>query len=451
MKGGLTVKNKLAYGSGDFGLAFTSSMLSLLFAIFLTDVVGLRPGLAALCVFVGRTWDYINDPIMGFITDRTRSRWGRHRPYLLFGAIPFGIAFALMWWIPPLGSQLALAIYYSAAYFLFDTMVTLVFIPYIALTPQITQDYDERTSLTSFRMVFSLIGSMVAFVLPLAYIGKMNPGNINKIYIISLAMAVVCSIPFLITFAGTREDMSAVENQPKAPLRESIKAAAINRPFLLAVVIYLATISGFEVTQSMIMYFFKYSIRIEEGADKLFALMFIVSLLAIPFWNFLSRKYNKARSYIIAMIGMIVLRIILALMVPETPLAAIVTLTILTGVCLSAGQILPWAIVPDTVEYDEYLTGRRHEGVFYSFMTLARKIASSLTLPAVLLLLDVSGYVANAPEQGSGAALMIRFLFGGVPIILFICGILAAVFYPLTRERFDEIRRELSARKGAGG
>jgi GPH family glycoside/pentoside/hexuronide:cation symporter len=446
----LSVRTKLSYGSGDFGLAFTSGMLGLLFAVFLTDVVGLRPATAGICVLVGRVWDFINDPIMGYISDRTRSRLGRRRPYILYGAIPFSVAFALLWWIPPIGSELGLAIYYSAAYFLFDTMVTIIFIPYVALTPELSDRYDDRTSLTSFRMVFSLVGSMLAFVLPLALIGEMRPDNATRVGLVAAGVAVATALPFFIVFAGVREDPRRVEHAPKAPLMEAVRAALRNRPFLLAAAIYLATITGFEISTSMIIYFFKYALGISTGAQTYLGIMFVVSLLAIPLWNLLSRRWDKNRAYIVAMVALAALRLLNITFTPETPPVFLYTIVVATGIFLSAGQILPWAIVPDTVEYDEYLTGARHEGMFYSFMALARKVASAIALPSVLFLMDFAGYRADAASQSAGAILAVRGAFGIVPVVLFVLGIAAAVTYPLKRERFDEIRRALEARREGG-
>ncbi len=179
--------------------------MQVLFAIFMTDVVGLKPVYAAAAIFIGRTWDYINDPLVGFLTDRTRTRWGRRRPFLLFGFIPFGLTFAMMWYRPPTDSQFLLAAYYALAYFLFDTSYTFVTMPYSALTPELTQDYDERTSLTTYRMAFSIFGSLLAFTVPLLIIGSMRPENTGRVFTMGIIFGTACALPLILTFFGTRE------------------------------------------------------------------------------------------------------------------------------------------------------------------------------------------------------------------------------------------------------
>ena len=157
----LSGRIKWIYGSGDLGFSLTNTILNVYLALFLTDVVGLKPAIAAVAFFVGSTWDYINDPIVGYIADRTRTRWGRRRPFLLFGALPFALAYVLMWLRPPFDSQVLLAVYYAVAYVLFDSAATFVYMPFYALTPELTSNYDERTALTTYRMFFSIVGSLV--------------------------------------------------------------------------------------------------------------------------------------------------------------------------------------------------------------------------------------------------------------------------------------------------
>jgi GNAT superfamily N-acetyltransferase len=167
MQDRLTRRTKLIYGCGDTGFSLTGTTIAAYFAIFLTDVVGISPGIAAIAIFVGRSWDYINDPLIGYLSDRTRTRWGRRRPFLLFGALPFALAFILMWYRPPIQNLVFLAIYYAFAYVLFDSAATFVYMPYFALTPELTSNYDERTSLTTIRMFFSILGSLIAYAVDL--------------------------------------------------------------------------------------------------------------------------------------------------------------------------------------------------------------------------------------------------------------------------------------------
>ena len=163
-RGRLSFWTKLIFGSGDWSLSSFGTLRQIFYAIFLTDVVGLEPRLASVAALSGIVWDAINDPLVGLLSDRVRTRWGRRRPFVLFFAIPYGLSFVLLWWAPPWESQVALAVTVSLAYMLSDTFQTLVSVPLYALTPEITLDYDERTSLTTYRMFFNLLASLVTAV-----------------------------------------------------------------------------------------------------------------------------------------------------------------------------------------------------------------------------------------------------------------------------------------------
>ncbi len=231
---------KWMYGSGDLGFSLTSTIVAAYFAIFLTDVVGVSARVAAVAIFIGRTWDYINDPLFGYISDRTRTRWGRRRPFLLFGPIPFAIIFTLMWWKPPLQGDISLAVYYAIIYVLYDAAATLIYMPYFALTPELTSDYDERTSITSVRAFFSIAGSLVAFTIPLLIIGSFSPENAPEVLIMGVLFAIISAIPMYLVFFGTRERPEFM-NQKQPGLIESLRACIHNRPFIFSAGIYLFT------------------------------------------------------------------------------------------------------------------------------------------------------------------------------------------------------------------
>ena len=438
---------KFLYGISDFGFACTDTTMQVLFAIFMTDVVGVKPAYAALAIFIGRSWDYINDPLIGFFTDRVRTRWGRRRPFLLFGFIPFGLMFAMMWFRPPTDSQLLLCIYYAIAYLLFDTSYTFVSMPYVALTPELTQDYDERTSLTTFRMAFSIIGSLIAFIVPLVIIGSMRPENAGRVFTMGIIFGAACALPLLFTFFGTHEKPEYFR-QSQPSLRESFRAVWKNRPFLFAAGIFLFTWTAADIIQAFLLYFLKYRMNMEAQSDIILGAIFITALLVLPFWEWASRKTDKRKAYVAGMIFLSTIMVSLSFLGSSAGMPLVIVMAILAGIGVSAIHVLTWAIIPDAVEVDELATGKRHEGVFYSLVSLFKKIASSIAIPLTLLVLDWSGYVSNLATQKPSTILAIRILIGPVPSVLLLGGIIFALFYPLSRAGHAKTRAEIKAIRG---
>jgi GPH family glycoside/pentoside/hexuronide:cation symporter len=444
----LSRKAKIFYGTGDFGFALTDTVIGVIFAIFLTDVVGLAPGLAAIAIFVGRTWDYINDPIIGYISDRTRSRWGRRRPFLILGFIPFALGFSMMWWIPPIHSQGWLAVYYGAAFFIYDTFATFVYMPYYALTPELTQDYDERTNLTSYRMFFSLIGQLIAFTVPLAIIGSMHPENGLKVTLVGVGLGFAAALPLIMVFFGTKE-RSEYLAQEQPTIKESLHAVLGNRPFFFAIGVFLFTNTAFSIIQSILLYFLKYRMNLESQSDLITGTVFILALLSLPFWVWASKHWDKRIAYVIGMVFFSVVMITMIMAGPGWNITIIYILAGLAGIGVGAMDVLPWAIIPDAIEYDEAKTGKRHEGTFYSMVTLIGKIDGSIAVPAMLLVLGWTGFVPNAAVQTPSAIMAIRMMTGPVPSVVLCLGILFALFYPITRKRHADLRAEIAAHKTA--
>ena len=442
----LSRRTKVIYGFGDTGFSLTTTIIGAYFAIFLTDVVGVAPGIAAVAIFLGRTWDYINDPVIGHISDRTRTRWGRRRPFLLFGALPFALAFVLMWYRPPFANQVLLAAYYALAYVLFDSAATFVYMPFYALTPELTSNYDERTTLTTYRMFFSILGSLVAFTVPLLIVGSFQPQNASKVLLMGALFAVVSAIPLLAVFFGTRERREYSE-LPEPGLRESLKAAAKNRPVVFGVVIFLLTWVCVDILQATLLYFLKYVVQREAQSDLIMAVIFVTAMIVLPFWEWVSRHLNKRLAYAAGIAFWGVVQLALIMLSPATALPMIVVLCVLAGIGVSAAHVLPWSIIPDAIEWDEWQTGERHEGMFYSLVTLSQKVASSIAIPLILLMLQVAGYVPTAAVQPGSALLGIRLAIGPIPALLLCAGIVFALLYPLGRESHQRIVQDLEARR----
>ena len=443
----LSKTTKLIYGVGDLGFSMTSTIIGAYFAIFLTDVVGISPGIAAIAIFIGRSWDYINDPIMGYLSDRTRTRWGRRRPFLLFGALPFALAFALLWWKPPfLSGDNALAVFYAIAYIIYEASATIVYMPYFALTPELTDDYDERTKLTSYRMFFSIIGSLVSFILPMIIIGSMAPKNANRVLMMGLIFGLLSAAPLIIVFFGIRErkEFSEVD---KPRLFQSLKAALKNRPFIFGAIIYLLTWASVAIVQSNLLFFLKYVANRENQSTLIMATIFVVAMFSIPLWEWLSRRWNKRLAYIFGIAFWAIVQLVLITVTPSTPLSIILLLCFLAGIGVGAAHVLPWSIIPDAIEWDEYQTGERHEGMFYSLITLTAKVANSIAVPLSLMVLELTGYVPNMAQQSKETLTGIRLVIGPIPAALLVGGILFAIFYPLTREKHHELVTELEKQR----
>lgn len=448
MSSTLSRRSKWIYGFGDISFSLTNTILAVYFAIFLTDVVGVPARLAAAAIFIGRTWDYFNDPLIGHLSDRTRTRWGRRRPFLLFGALPFALSFMLLWMRPPWESQVLLASYYAVAYVLFDAAFTMVNMPYIALTPELTPDYDERTSLTSYRMFFSIAGSLIAFTVPLAIVESFSPQNAVRVQWMGVLFGLACMLPVLLVFFNARErpDFMAAE-QPG--LGQSLRAALRNRPFVFGAGIYLLTWISVDILQTALLFFLKYVLLREAQSDLIMTSIFITAIFALPLWVWASRRWNKSLAYIFGIAFWAAVQLVLVSLGPSSSLGLLLTLCVLAGIGVSAAHVLPWAIIPDAIEWDEWHTGERHEGMFYSLISLMQKVASSIAIPLILLLLDATGYTPNAVQQSPSALLGIRLVVGPIPAALLWAGIIFAWLYPLSRAEHARIVAGLEERRAA--
>lgn len=437
---------KIIYGSGDFGYSMTNSIIAAYFLLFMTDVVGMSAAVAGVAIWIGRTWDYINDPLIGNLSDRTKTRWGRRRPFLLFGAVPFAITFAMLWYKPDLSNQIAFAAYYAIAYIFYDAAQTFVFMPYFALTPDLTDDYDERTSLTSYRMIYNIIGGLVAFTLPLMVIKAFSPENSQNVFKMGLIFGALSAIPLFFIFFKTKERETQVEYQ-KPNIFKSIKLALKNRPFVLGAVVYLATWTAMNVVQTVLLYYVKYILEKETMSDIFMGLIFVTAIVALPLWNWVSKKLDKRKAYALGISFWALAQFLLMSLNASTPVAWVMLICVIAGVGVSAAHVLPWAMIPDAIEYGELNTGERHEGVFYSLVTLMAKVASSIAIPLTAFVLEFTNYSANSLIQPQSALNGIRLLVGPIPAVFLVIGIVFALRYPLERKEFNVILGKLQKQR----
>jgi GPH family glycoside/pentoside/hexuronide:cation symporter len=232
-------------------------------------------------------------------------------------------------------------------------------------------------------------------------------------------------------------------------LRRSIVITWKNRPFVFGLGLFLFNGVTMSILEVVLLYYIKYVVLHEAQSDMIMATIFVVALIALPIWVWMSRRLNKRWAYIGGISFLAAVLLVLSSLTPQTSFEFIMFLCVLAGIGVSAMHVLPWAIIPDAIEHGELQNGERQEGMFYSQITLAQKVASSIAVPLVLLVLQSSGYVANSPTQPPSAIAGIRFVSGPVPAITICLGILFTLLFPLGREAHHDIRRQLELRRKA--
>ena len=447
----LSFVTKLAYGSGDLGTAISAALRSFFLLFFLIDVARMNPAAAGAVLLINRIWDAVNDPLIGWLSDRTVTRWGRRRPWILFGAIPFGLFFFLIWVVPPFGPT-GLFIYYVVISLLLDTTYTIVNVPYTALTPELTRNYDERTSLNSYRFAFSVGGALVSAVLHPIIVGLADDPRTG--YMISGAIwAIVSTIPCFIVVAYTRErpESLQVSNEQPIPFHEQLRIIFSNRPYLYVIGLYLCSWLALQLVSAVLVFYLTYYLGIPDQLPVTLLAIQGSSFIFLFVWSALSRRLDKRLVYIIGGVIWVIVQISLFLLRPDQSYL-VIPLSIIAGAGVAVAYLIPWAMMPDVMELDELMTKRRREGVFYGFMVLLQKTGIAIGIFLVGRALDAAGYITPSdavpvPVQPESALNAIRLFIGPIPAVILLVSLVLAYYYPITRTRHARILSILERRR----
>ncbi len=459
----LSFWTKFIYGSGDLGTAISAALRGFFLVFFLTDVARINPVLVGGLFFANRAWDAINDPVVGWLSDRTYTRWGRRRPWLLWGAIPFGLAYFALWIVPPF-NQTGLVIYYFFVLLLLDTTYTVVNVPYSALTPELTHDSDERTSLNSYRFAFSVGGALVSAVLHPVIVGSFD--SVRTGYMVSGAVwATLGTITILLVFLFTRERPESLEERPTRehmPYLQQIRTALSNRPYQFVVSLYLFSWLALQLLSVVLIYYATYYMRIPDGyysaggvsLPAMSAILLAVqgsSLIFIFIWSWVAHRLEKRTVYIIGATIWLIVLLILSFITPDMR-SLVLPLGVMAGAGVAVAYLIPWSMMADVMEVDEWNTGLRREGIFYGFMVFLQKISIAIAGFLVTFSLARTGYITptdtvGIPVQPESTLWAIRLFIGPVPAVILVISIIIAVYYPITRAGHAELVERLDKRR----
>ncbi|MEM9772079.1 MAG: MFS transporter [Cyanobacteria bacterium P01_D01_bin.73] len=458
----LSLSTKLAYGAGDLGPAITANVLIFFLLYFLTEVAGLSPGLAGWILLIGKVGDAINDPIIGVMSDRTRSKWGRRYPWMIFGAIPFGIFFLMQWWVP-FQDEWVLFWYYLAISILFNLAYTAVTLPYATLTPQLSDDYNERTNLNTFRFSFSIGGSITSLILA-QQIFRFVEDPVQRYLILGIVCTVISVIPIFLCVAGTfrrampkereliAQEAAGENTEEQLPLPKQIAIALGSRPFQYVVGIYLCSWFAVQLIGAIMQFYVVSWMGLDAAEFPNVALAVQGTAIAfLPVWGRLSKTAGKRGVYFMGTgIWLVAQAGLLFLQPGQVPLMYV--LCVMAGAGVSTAYLVPWSMLPDVIDANEIKTGQRQEGVFYSFMVFLQKMGLALARWFVGQIIEWAGYIKGTPDapppvQPESALWAIRLLIGPLPAIALAVGIVLTYFYPITAELHSEILLKLKERK----
>lgn len=443
----LPLRTKLLFSTGDLSTSIPLAILMFFQLYFLTDVAGLRPDYAGWAIGASRLWDAVNDPLFGLLSDRIRTRWGRRRVLLLFGSVPLGFFFTLMWIVPAL-DQVWLAMYYAMTFMLFDTAFTVVHVGYNALTPELTSDYDERSSLNGYRMVFSIFGTLSAIIL--ATVLGWSISDARLLYLIlGVGLGIIAIIPPLIVFRVTHERPAGELPRPLA-LSEALKQTLGNQPFRMVMGLYLLSWTTASIIAAVLVYFANYYLRVPEQANYFVLTAQFSAILFIPVIVRISQRLDKRRAFMLGSLTWVAILLgISILRADQVGLAYL--LAALAGFGIATAYVVPWSMVPDVVEYDQVRSGQRREGSYYAFASFFQKLATGAALWGMGQALAFTGYITPLPSdplpiQPEAAVTAIRVFAGPIPAVLLFLAVLFAWKYPITRESHQATLQELAER-----
>ena len=438
----LTLKTRIGYGIGDIAICLYWSGVGLYLLYFYTDVVGISPSLAGLIYGIGMLWDAVTDPFMGYVAERTRTKWGVYRPYLLFGNVPLALSFILLFWVPPFEGAMLFS-FLLLTNLLHRTCFTIVSVPFSSLTPRITSDSQERTNLTGFRMLGAQTGTNLMALLAFPIIFWVGGEDESSGFLVLGAIAGITALAIhAVTFMTVKEPENDLGiERVGGSLAEAAQAVAKNGPFWL---VFSATLIVGITTiffGNNLIYYTKYALNLHEYQGTILFTSGIIAFLSIPIWWVISNRIGKKLTWLISS-SITLIALVSFYLYPISQLNELLVLVGFIGFGSGAGGILFWSMLPDTIEYGEVHTGVRSESSLYGFMTFAQKGSIAFAIIILGLVLDAIGFQANEIQTESTIADM-KAIMTLIPIVGIASSLVIIYFYPIDAKMHKELLRQL--------
>lgn len=424
------------FGICDLGGNLFFTALGFWSLVYLTDTVGLSAALAGIVIMIGKFWDAVSDPLMGYLSDHTRSRWGRRRPYLLFGAVPLLLTMWFFFTNPHIQNQAFLAFWAAFSLILLNTAYTVVNIPYSSLTPELTSDYHERTTLNGYRFGCAAVGTMLGAVAVQPIVSAF-PTRSAGFSAVGVILGFVMAITALITFFSTKE--TVVKNDvSKEKFLKSYLGVFKNRPYVILAVVYALNIVGLNFLQGILVYYTKYIYMREDATSLAMLILLVVAIICIPISVMVSKKIGKKKTYQICFAVLGSACLVIFFIGHLLSVNFFLGFMVYAGIGLGFGYAIPFSMVPDAIDFDKAKSGGRNEGTYYGMWTFISKAGQALSIFMSGLILSWGGYVADA-VQSSGTRFAIRLIIGPLPAMFLLAALILLQFFPIDEKMYNEM------------
>jgi len=438
---------KLGYGGAESAGSLIWTVFYTYFLFYLTDVVKMDPGMAGVVMMVGSFWQAAFTPLAGVFSDTRRWRWGRRRPFLLAVAAPYGIISWLLFTDLGLSSTWT-AVYVLTTVILYFTAYVLIDVPYTALAAEMTQDYDERTSLVTYRTAWSQVMTIIGAAVPLALAGALASqlGSQRAGWsVMAAVLGVVAAVPVLLTWRVTR-GYELFPEKTQVAWRDIFGGALRNRTFRYTMGIYAAGYTAINLLMAVAVYFLTYVMHYGDNMTSLALFVWVVAGTAwLPLINLVTRRWGK-RFALAAFMALWVVSMAAMLLVGPHTVVLFWALILISPAGAVAATMLSWAMIPDCTEIDEFKTGQRREGLYYGIATFAQQTAVAVALLFTGVFLSWIGYAPDVPQSHS-ALLGIRLLFAFGTALFAVVTLVLAIRLPLTREKHAALRAAIRSRE----
>jgi len=440
----LSIKEKVGYSLGDTASHFVWDMVGFWLLFFYTDIYGISAAAAGTIMMIARFWDMAIDPVIGVISDRTTTRWGKFRPYILFGAVPYAVLAILTFTTPDFG-EAGKIIYAGATYVLLMTAYAFINLPYSALGAVMTDDTYERAGLNTYRFIAGFTGQFVVTGLALTLAEFFGGGDKAQGFQYTLFLFAGLSLVFFfITFKTNKERVQPPKEQ-KNSLKEDVGNLFKNRAWVILSIVGIVSFIMFAMQNAAIAYYFKYYLGREDNVQLFNVIGTVALIVALPLSKPLAKRFGNKNVFIGSSLisGLFFMLIYLP---GVTDLTTIYVFNIIAKMAYAPAVPLLWTMIADSADYGEWKSGRRSTGLYFSAAVFAQKAGWGIGAAIAGWILSISNFMPNV-EQTETAITGIKLLVSVIPGILYMSCALFMIFYEIDKKTTDQMKIDLDAKR----